>query len=274
MTTVSGRRFWKMSGSGNDFVFFDARTEDAASLQDPATVRRICARATGVGADGVVFIQHDSAQAFRILYLNQDGSIGELCGNASLCAVRLAFELGIASPSGVAFGTDAGVVSGRLRGGAPEIDLQPPRDLELSVAIPLLTGERRMGYVDTGVPHVVVLVDDVETVDLDGRGRSLRHHSHFPRGANANFLSRSDPTGPWSLRTFERGVEGETLACGTGTVAAAVLLAAWGLSGSQTSIRSRSGGDLLVTLGTRQGVVEPSLRGEGRIVFSGSLASI
>ena len=274
MRSVKGREFWKMSGSGNDFVFFDARQEGIGDLGRAETVRAVCARATGVGADGIAFLMRDDQEDFRIRYLNRDGSAGELCGNASLCAVRLSTEMGIASPAGLSFATDAGRVSGRLVAGTPEVDLQPPRDVRMALDLALGPGEQRVAFVNTGVPHVVVLVDDVDIVDVPQRGAALRNHPSFSDGANANFVSRRDSEGPWLQRTFERGVEAETLACGTGSVAIAVLLEAWGLSGPVVAISTHSGLPVSVSLNTNNGFVLPSLRGEGRIVFSGVIASI
>src|SRR3984893_18095149 len=114
MSIPRGRKFWKMSGSGNDFLFFDARNDPPGAFSTPEMIDQICARATGVGADGVVFIQNDATEAFRIRYFNRDGSLGELCGNASLCSVRLGTELGIVDRAGFRFATDAGVMSARF----------------------------------------------------------------------------------------------------------------------------------------------------------------
>ena len=265
-----GRRFWKMSGSGNDFVFFDARTETAGDLQSASCIDRLCARSTGIGADGVVFVQTADTEAFSIRYFNRDGSLAELCGNASLCSTRLAVELGIAPPTGFAFGTDAGVISARLVDGEPEIDLRPVRGLRPDAGIPLAQGEQRIGFADTGVPHLIVLVKDLARAEVVNRGRELRCHPSLPDGANVNFLAEH-AGGSWQVRTYERGVEGETLACGTGSVAAAVLLKTWGLSGPRTELQTRSGSRLTATVRDAAGEVRPSLRGEGRIVFFGEL---
>ncbi|MBI1809599.1 MAG: diaminopimelate epimerase [Gemmatimonadetes bacterium] len=273
MSIPGGRRFWKMSGSGNDFLFFDARTEAPGALSDPATIDRICARATGVGADGVVFIQDDANESFRIRYFNRDGSLGELCGNASLCTTRLARELGVAKGESFQFATDVGPIAARFVDGLPEIDLQPVEGLRPDAGIPVEPGEIRIGFANTGVPHLVVLVEDTESVDVMGRGRVLRHHPSLDAGANVNFVAKSG-SGPWSMRTFERGVEGETLACGTGAVATAVMLEAWGLSGPETALETRSGRVLTVSIKHAGGAIKPSLRGEGRIVFVGELAEV
>jgi diaminopimelate epimerase len=271
MSIPAGRKFWKMSGSGNDFLFFDARNDFPADLATPATIDRICARATGVGADGVVFIQDDVNESFRIRYFNRDGSLAELCGNASLCSARLATELGVTDRAGFRFATDAGVISARFINKQPEIDLQPIQGLRPDAELTLGAGEQRIGFADSGVPHLVVLVGDAERVDVAERGRELRYDASLASGANVNFVSRL-ADGRWRMRTYERGVEGETLACGTGTVAAAVLLETWGLAGAATRLLSSSGKVLTATIRRSGHEIRPSLMGEARVVFVGELA--
>ncbi len=261
-------RFWKMTGSGNDFVFIDETTQDAVGLDQPDAITRLCSRTDGVGADGVVFLRHGDTGGVRIRYYNRDGSRGELCGNASLCTTNLAVQLKLARSDDVAVVTDIGELSARVIDGLPEIDLGIPQRTRADAGIPLGENERRIGFTDTGVPHLVVLVDDVATVHLERRGRQLRHHPTLPAGANVNFVS---PVGlEWRMRTYERGVEGETMACGTGAVACAVLLSDWGLTQSRTvGIRTTSGRPLIVSLGHEASRERPSLRGEGRVVFTG-----
>jgi diaminopimelate epimerase len=275
--TTYGRRFYKLTGSGNDFVFVDARTEPAGRLEEPAVIDALCARGTGVGADGIVFVEppRRSTERFSIRYLNRDGSLAELCGNASLCSVRLASELEIVGEGEeFEFGTTAGPARGRLTQNGPEIDLQPVAELTpTSSGFTTRAGERRIGFAVVGVPHVVVLVEDVEAVDVVGRGRPMRYDSSLRSGANINFVAPA-ADGVWAVRTYERGVEAETLACGTGSVATAALLSHWGETSGVTTIRTRSGLPLRVRFReTAAGVVTPSLSGEGRIVFRGELAS-
>jgi diaminopimelate epimerase len=273
MVQIGGRKFWKMTGSGNDFVFFDARDGSADGLDSPDAIDRICSRTLGVGADGVVFLDRHPSQAFEIRYYNRDGSRGELCGNASLCTTQLAIRLGLAKADGFAFSTDVGPISARLAGGLPEIDLQPSHSLRPDAGIPLGPGERRMGFVDTGVPHLVVLVDDAEKVELQGRGAELRYHPSLKSGANVNFVSAAGPA--WRMRTYERGVEGETSACGTGSAACAILLTSWGLAaGHQVDLLTTSRRVLSVTLRADPGGVRPSLKGEGRLVYEGTTVDL
>ncbi len=270
---AAGRAFYKMSGSGNDFVFFDCRAEGPGDLESAARIAELCARGTGVGADGVVFILSSPAHAYRMRYYNADGSLGELCGNASLCSVRLAAELGIVPPGDFQVESDAGTLTARLRDGLPEIDLEAVADVQPN--FPVIRkggGESELGFAVAGVPHLVIVCPDVESADVLGRGAELRSHPSLAHGANVDFLSQG--SSGWSMRTYERGVEGETLACGTGAVASAILLNEWGKAGDRVALRTRSGRTLEVTLRRGNGAWHPSLRGEGRIVFEGRLREV
>jgi diaminopimelate epimerase len=262
--------FFKMSGSGNDFVVVDVRTHQIPQLTEAETIRALCARGTGIGADGLVLLEAAPEVDFRMAYYNADGSRASMCGNAALCCTRLATELGGPNSRDLLFETDAGRMKGRIRDGVPEIDLTPVTLVVDKAGISPEPGEQRIGFAVAGVPHVTVLCDDVERVQLDRRGRSLRlDPTVMPDGANANFVSKDGKSGVWDMRTFERGVEGETLACGTGAVASAVLLTRWGVAKSPVSIRTRSGLALTVRLSRSQDAWLPSLSGEGRIVFEG-----
>lgn len=269
-----GRSFYKMSGSGNDFVMVDARTQAPGALANAADIQRLCARGTGVGADGIVFLETSSVADIRLTYLNADGSRADLCGNATLCTTRLAVELGAGAAAGMRIETDTGVVAARMVAGRPEIDLQPVIDVR-PTADQLTTerGEQRIGFAMVGVPHVVIQCEDVSTVDVVGRGRPLRHHPSLPFGANVNFVS-GDSSGRWRMRTYERGVEAETLACGSGSVATAILLTCWGEVSGPVRLETRSGRELLVTLGRSEAGWQPSLSGEGTVVFEGRLSEI
>lgn len=268
-----GRAFYKMSGSGNDFVFFDCREQSPGELENPGRIGELCARGPGVGADGIVFILPSATHAYRMRYYNADGSLGELCGNASLCSVRLAAELGIAPQGDFQFDSDAGTLTARVRDGLPEIDLAAVTNVQENFsAIGKGGGESNLGFALAGVPHVVITCPDVGSADVLGRGAELRSHPSLAQGANVDFLSEG-PSG-WSMRTYERGVEGETLACGTGAVASAILLREWGKAGDRVALKTRSGRTLEVTVRQLKGAWHPSLRGEARIVFEGMLREI
>ncbi|HEY0351318.1 MAG TPA: diaminopimelate epimerase [Gemmatimonadales bacterium] len=270
---MRGTLFYKMSGSGNDFVMLDGRF--TTSDRWPASqVKAICDRRSGVGADGLVLLTPSTAGTVRMSYWNSDGSHGALCGNAALCGGRLAVHLELVPAGEFCLLTDAGVVrvSSPAAGDEAEInlpDFDVPDDFR---AASLKRGERWMTLVDVGVPHLVIRVADIEAVDVAGRGRSLRFDpSMGPAGANVNFVSPgAGPGQPWLIRTYERGVESETLACGTGTVAAAVSLAVRGEAALPVTFRSRGGPQLTV-----RGALEGSratgvwLGGQGRLIYRG-----
>lgn len=272
----SGRTFYKMSGSGNDFIVVDAMRDPPGPLAAPEVIRQLCARATGVGADGIVFLEPArgrSGAAYRMTYLNSDGSRADLCGNASLCSARLATELGVVSSPEFRVETDAGILGARILPTGPEVDLQPVTDVRRPLPFRLALGEQWMGYAVAGVPHLVVRVDDVATVSVVERGRPLRHEASLPGGANVNFVSR-DPEVGWRIRTYERGVEGETLACGTGSVATAILLREAGEVEDRVALATRSGRTLTVRLRRADGAWQPSLGGEARLVFEGRFGEL
>jgi diaminopimelate epimerase len=258
-----------MTGSGNDFVFFDARSEPAGELEDAAVIGAICDRRRGVGADGIVLLEKDPEHTFGIRYFNRDGSLAEFCGNASLCSVTLASELGIVSEGEeFSFRTSSGVIPGRVGPAGPSVGMPDVAESNPSFSTPLEAGERRIGYARVGVPHLVVGCANVDNVDVEGRGRALRHLPSLRAGANVNFVSRRGPD--WTYRTYERGVEEETLACGSGSVATAAMLMAW--DGAQDPVRliTRSGAPLTVSFDDGS----PRLSGEGRLVFQGQLRDV
>lgn len=290
--SLSGLPFTKMTGSGNDFVFFDGRSVPLELVTSPEAIRRICNRHNGIGADGVVVLEPATESADVVVhYFNSDGTPADLCGNATLCSTSLAAELGIAARGLAEFGhmrltTGAGLISSRIshdRGvSLPEIDFQPVTDIRADVPIELVSGESRIGFATAGIPHLIVLCDDAEQVEVAGRGPALRWHAYLGRGgANVNWVSRL-PDGRWRYRTFERGVEGETLACGTGAVATAILVVTWGLAEpGSVPIVSSSGRELVVRLRPLQPGIPtetagflPTLQGEGRVVFHGVIRSL
>jgi diaminopimelate epimerase len=269
-----GRPFYKLSGSGNDFVFVDTRSEPPGVLESATIIKMICARGTGVGADGMVFLGDSESATLAMRYLNSDGSVAALCGNATLCTARMAVELGLARlEEEFTIATDSGIATARFRDKLPEIDLQPVAELDECFEAALLPGEQRIGYAIVGVPHLVVGCTNVDEAAVLERGRQLRYHRQLPHGANVNFVSGSDDS--WKVRTYERGVEAETLACGTGAVATALLLTAWGAGKPDgVELQTKSGRILHVRQRLDGNRVFPSLCGEARIVFTGQFAEL
>jgi diaminopimelate epimerase len=267
---VDGTVIYKMTGSGNDFVMLDGRTHQ---LQEwtPERIRGVCARGTGVGADGFAVLQPGSRPgAVRFNFFNSDGGRSPMCGNAALCAARLAAWLELAPTDGLTLETDAGEVEARCLGGPGE-----RAEILLPAAAPVTApdiapapGECALHLTAVGVPHLVVLVEDVEAVALLERGRELRHHPVVgPEGANVDFVAQG--SNGWRMRTYERGVEAETLACGTGAAACAVVLTQAAGVSPPVHIRTSSGALLTVSAGpgSGDGFGRPWLAGEGRLVF-------
>jgi len=263
--------FWKMHGAANDFVLVDDR-----KLQFPSRDRRwiasVSARRTGVGCEGVILIQPSRTANFRMRFFNPDGSEAEMCGNGARCVARLAFEIG-AAPRDMTIQTIAGTLSARVLGkDRVELVMTDPSDWRTGCSLNI--GRRRLRYdfVNTGVPHAVVVVRDLDAVDVATLGAAIRRHTDFaPRGTNADFIS---PAGAGSIRirTYERGVEAETLACGTGIVAGALVAARNGLATPPVRVRAASGDTLTVNFSRSGETFENvTLQGPAVHVFEGDL---
>lgn len=263
--------FTKMNGAGNDFVVVDNR-EGLAGLSQ-ATIARLCDRHRGIGADGLLAVEASQTDAdFRMRYYNADGGEAEMCGNGARCFAKFAARLRPTMPESLSFDTPAGRIRAEFSGNLVTINMSAPHDLrepsEFEVAG---LGVCRVHFLNTGVPHAVVFVEDVEAVDMATAGASLRWNPSFaPQGANANFAEVVSP-GHLVLRTFERGVEGETLACGTGVCASALLHHLSSGAPSPVAVRVRGGETLEVgfeSSGTLQNV---TLKGPADFVFEGQI---
>ncbi|MBM4143462.1 MAG: diaminopimelate epimerase [Lentisphaerae bacterium] len=262
--------FWKMHGAGNDFILVDDR-DGAFPAADAAWIRRVAARRTGVGCEGVILIQASDKADFRMRFFNPDGGEVEMCGNGARCVARLAAEIG-AAPAEMTIETVAGTLRAAARGESVELGLSPPKDWRLDRELALRGGTVRYSFVNTGVPHAVIEVDDLEGCDVAGLGAEIRYHAAFaPAGTNANFIR---VTGPRALRirTYERGVEGETLACGTGIAAAALTAARRGRVGPPVRV-TPAGGDVVVVDMRLSGdtAEDVTLTGPAVHVFRGTL---
>ena len=226
--TASDLSFLKMVGTGNDFVMIDNR-DGIFPMENTRLVQKLCDRRNGIGADGIILIENSPKNHFRMRIVNADGSEADMCGNGARCAVRFAETLGVWNNTNPSFAatlsieTHAGELKAWIEKDGIRLNMGQPKDYRDVQKITL--GEKKLDtyFVNTGVPHAVIFVDDVLSVPVSDWGKQVRHHSIFkPKGANCNFVQI---TGSQTIRvrTFERGVEEETFSCGTGTCAAAIL---------------------------------------------------
>lgn len=267
--------FRKMNGAGNDFVMIDNR--DALLRPDPVTIRELCDRRRGIGADGLILIEKSGAADFRMHYYNSDGGEAQMCGNGARCAAVFARDLGLGVRSGdevrVRFITGAGPLGAVVRGERAAVSMTDATGYEEGVSLEAGGGREVVHLVDTGVPHAVSVEEDWERFDDESvreRGRRIRFHEKFaPAGVNADFVFLLGD-GTVRIRTYERGVEAETLACGTGAAAAAVVLARLGLVEPPVRLATRGGEVLGVSFSvTSDGAENVVLDGPASVNFEG-----
>jgi diaminopimelate epimerase len=263
--------FTKMNGAGNDFVLIDNRSREI-QLQ-PAQIARLCDRHRGAGADGVILLTPcASGRAdWAWDFYNSDGGSAEMCGNGARCFARFVRRL-TGVDKAFRFETRAGIIGARFNGDVVTVDLTAPKDLRLRQTIVLSTGAAEVHSLDTGVPHAVLFVEDADLAMVQTLGPEIRNHAHFaPRGTNVNFVQVRGP-GAIRVRTYERGVEGETLACGTGVTASALISAE--LRGFKSPVQVQvKGGDMLqVSFGRENGqFADVALTGPADFAFEGRI---
>lgn len=266
--------FTKMSGSGNDFIIIDNRSAlvDDASKQD--FVRKVCTPKISIGADGVIFIENSDKADFRWDFYNADGSSAEMCGNGGRCVARYAFEKKIA-PSKMTFETIAGIIHAEVSGHNVKVKLTTPKNLRRNVDVVLGGTTYSVDSINTGVPHAVIFSQDVDKEDVQNIGRGVRYHSVFaPAGTNVNLVQRKDAHS-LKVRTYERGVEGETLACGTGVVASAILASCRNEMKSPVQIETRGGEILQVYFQAgNEAFTDVYLEGLTKTTFEGSIIEL
>jgi len=263
-------RFTKMNGAGNDFVLVDNRSGELLLRKEQ--VVKLCDRHRGVGADGVLLLEKATNGAdFRMRYYNSDGGEAEMCGNGARCFARFAQQVAGAK-SKVSFETPAGVIAAKLGGELVCLEMSEPTDLRLGIEMSASGDTIRGHFINTGVPHVVIPVPDLETVDVQKTGAAIRHHELFsPKGANVNF-SKKRGRRRIAIRTYERGVENETLACGTGVVASALVFAATESVDGPIGVLVRGGNELTVGFKKAGGHFKNvTLTGPAEFVFEGTI---
>ncbi len=258
----------KMSGSGNDFILVDNRAQKIPDDRMVSLTRALCRRMVSIGADGMIFIEPSQTYDFKWRFFNADGSEAEMCGNGGRCAARFACRQGLAG-SEMTFETLAGPIQAWVEGSRVKLQLTRPTDLRLDQSLNLAGQAQSFDYLNTGVPHVLIWVEDIEQADLKRMGPLIRYHDCFqPAGTNVNFVQIKDQ-GMLLVRTYERGVEGETLACGTGSVAAAAVAFFKNKVRSPVQVRTRGEEILTVYVEGQPGQVinRVYLEGEVRLIF-------
>jgi diaminopimelate epimerase len=263
--------FSKMTGCGNDFIIIDNRRKilDADRLGD--FVRKVCAPKLSVGADGLVLVEPSTKVNFQWRFFNSDGSVAEMCGNAARCVARFAVLKGIA-PSPMAFETLAGIIEAEVAGRQIKVLMVPPTGLKLEIDVSVDGESHPVHFINTGVPHAVKFVEQAALVSVKELGKKIRFHPRFhPAGTNANFVQVMDRK-HIKVRTYERGVEDETLACGTGAVASALIAARKKFVDSPVEVQT-SGGEVLKIYFQHKGdgFDRVFLEGDARVVYEGEL---
>jgi diaminopimelate epimerase len=263
-------RFTKMNGAGNDFILIDNRAREIDL--DRSQIAHLCDRHRGIGADGVLLLELPANRAdFRMRYFNADGGEAEMCGNGARCFARFANRVSGANGQ-ISFETQAGVISAELASSLVKLRMTEPTDLRLSVKLPVANENKTVHFINSGVPHVVIPVAEIENVDVRLNGAAIRHHKMFsPNGANVNFIEKREPN-KIAIRTYERGVENETLACGTGIVASALIFAATENISGPIHVVARGGDELQVGFeGVEGGFRNVTLTGPAEFVFEGTI---
>ena len=262
--------FTKMNGAGNDFILIDNRPGHVHL--DRTQIARLCDRHRGIGADGILLLEKASNHAdFRMRYFNADGGEAEMCGNGARCFARFANKVA-GRKKKFSFETPAGVISAKPAGDLVTLQMTEPTDLRLKTTLRVMDENKTVHFINSGVPHVVIPVLQLDDVDVQEEGSAIRHHKMFsPKGANVNFIEKRGPK-KIAVRTYERGVEDETLACGTGIVASALIFATTENTKGPITVIARGGDELQVGFETIDNRFrDVTLTGPAEFVFEGTV---
>jgi diaminopimelate epimerase len=264
-------KFWKLEGTGNDFIAFNTFRQRIPLARRPAMARALCDRRRAIGADGLIFLDPSKNYHFKMRYYNRDGSEAGMCGNGARSAALLAHHLGL-GPRTITFETPAGLYRAKIKQSFVSLTMAPIKVIELNISVRSSVFNGVVHFVDVGVPHIVIITDDIEDLDVVTIGRTLRHHKRFqPHGTNVNFITVRDKH-TISIRTYERGVEDETLACGTGSVSSAVVTSLNHMTASPLAVHTRGGDILTVRFAMKNDTLEKlELEGKARIVYRGEV---
>ncbi len=274
MESIFPLNFTKMSGTGNDFIIIDHRNLTIPFEQQSKFARRVCRRMFSAGGDGIILIENSHETDFRWQFYNGDGSVAEMCGNGARCAARFAYKNGIASKK-MRFETIAGIIEAEICDKEDvKIRMTDPFDFRDGLEVELDGVNHRAVHINTGVPHVVIFVDEHD-VPVNQWGAEVRFHELFqPAGTNVNFVSKRGAD-EIQVRTYERGVEDETRACGTGAVASAIIASKKKLVGSPVSVVTSGGERLTIEFEKNEDSCAENvfLKGPARIIYTGELTA-
>jgi diaminopimelate epimerase len=274
--------FFKMTGTGNDFILIDNREGLLNADHCQNLVRQACRRKLSVGADGMILIERDPEVDFKWRFFNADASEAEMCGNGARCAARFAYLTGIVAQPRMAFRTLAGIIKAEISGSRVKVQMTQPHSLQTDIHLEVNGSSFDLDFINTGVPHVVCFAanaQELESTDISNWGQALRFHPHFqPAGTNVNFVCLQDAHHV-AVRTYERGVEGETLACGTGAIASSLISAVRDRVVSPVEVHTRSSETLTIYFDPVGSTHHPDviqfkevyLEGEARVVYEADL---
>ena len=264
-----------MSGSGNDFIIIDNRAGIVDENSLPVFIPKVCRRKLSIGADGLILVEHSDFADFKWRFYNSDGSSAEMCGNGARCVARFAYFNNIGAKK-MSFETDTGIIPAEVINDRVKVKLPDPFDFKLNYNLELKKSCLNVSSVNTGVPHVVVMADEVDSADVVNTGRQIRFHEKYsPAGTNVNFvcLNRDGSENlAIKIRTYERGVEDETLACGTGSIAGALVMAEkFGLK-SPVNVITMGGESLKIYFKKdEKGFNDIFLEGDACIIYKGEI---
>lgn len=264
--------FTKVVASGNDFILIDSKSNPAqyAKLNFSSMAKDLCRRHLSIGADGILVLEGSKKADFKMRIINPDGSEVDMCGNGARCSALYGADRGWGRD--LSFETGAGIIKAMVKGEVVKLKMSDPRDAKLNIGLDI-SGKKITGhFINSGVPHVVCIVDNLNNYDVKDIGSRIRNHPMFrPKGTNADFVKVVDKASG-IIRTYERGVEDETLACGTGVAASAVILAILDMGKSPFCLKTKSGEEIIVYYEKSGEIVKNVyLEGKASIVYEGKV---
>ncbi len=272
MVKITQIDFYKMSGSGNDFILIDNRDSKLNGYNPSKLATSLCRAKYSVGADGLIIIESSDRFDFKWHFFNADGTKAEMCGNGARCVARLAYILGICSDK-LNFETEAGIIKAEVERDLVKLEMPIPKKIHLNKTLKIDEKQIAFHFINTGVPHTVIFSEkDLENIEVKQLGKGIRFHPHFqPSGTNVNFVKKVSENSV-KIRTYERGVEDETLSCGTGAVAASLISHCLNMVNSPVKVYTKSGEFLEVSfIAEIGGFKEVFLKGEARLIYQGKL---